>query len=327
VPEVMLIAVLTGAVRSGVAVLFATLGEIISERAGVVNLGMEGCMLMGACAGFVTTAVTKDVRLGILAGALAGSALSLIHAYLAITRGANQLASGLATMFFGLGLTGLLGAPYVKENIDGLQAWPIPLLSDLPVLGPVLFRHDVLTYLAFILAPLIWAVLRFTRWGLALRAVGERPAVAFAAGLHPTRVQYAAVVTGGALAGLGGAQLSLAFTHTWVEGMTAGRGFIAVALVIFAMWDPLKAMVGAALFGGAVAFQFQLQTMGVPISPYLLDMFPYLLTLGVLLIWGQTGKRAMPEGLKTVLSSSAQVASSPGPTSATAAASTGTAAS
>jgi simple sugar transport system permease protein len=204
-------------------------------------------------------------------------------------------------MFFGLGLTGLLGAPYIKERVEGLSTVPIPVLSELPVVGPVLFQHDLMTYAAFLLAPAVWALLRFTSWGLAIRAVGERPTVAFSAGLHPTRIRYLAVFVGGVLAGLGGAQLSLAFTHSWVEGMTAGRGFIAVALVIFSMWDPLKAMVGAALFGGAVAFQFQIQTLGTPISPYVLDMFPYLITLAVLLAWGQTGKRAMPEGLKAVL--------------------------
>ncbi len=299
--EIVAIAVLTGAVRSGTSVLYGTLGEIISERAGVVNLGVEGCMLMGACAGFVTAAITRDPLLGIAAAGLAGGALSLIHAFLCITRGANQLASGLATMFFGLGLTGLIGAPYIKENIDGLSPWPVPFLADLPYLGTILFRHDALTYASLLLALALWATLKYTRWGLAVRAVGERSTVAFAAGLHPRKIQYAAVVAGGILAGLGGAQLSLAFTHTWVEGMTAGRGFIAVALVIFSMWDPLKAIVGAGLFGAAVAFQFQLQTLGTPISPYILDMLPYLITLAVLLIWGQTGKRAMPEGLRAVM--------------------------
>jgi general nucleoside transport system permease protein len=302
--DVMLITVLTGAVRSGVSVLYATLGEIIAERAGVVNLGVEGSMLMGASTGFIVTVITKEPLLGVLAAGIAGGLLSLIHAFLSITRGANQFASGLATMFFGLGLSGLLGAPYIKEQIEGLKPLNVPLLADLPVLGPVLFRHDALTYFAFLLAPLLWLMLTHTRWGLAIRSVGERPAVAFAAGINPTRVQYLAVLLGGILAGLGGAQLSLAFTHTWVEGMTAGRGFIAVALVIFSMWHPLKALVGAGLFGGAVAFQFQLQTLGAPISPFVLDMFPYLVTLAVLLVWGQTGKRAMPEGLKTVLAHS-----------------------
>jgi simple sugar transport system permease protein len=309
----LLASILTGAVRSGVSVLYATLGEIISERAGVVNLGVEGCMLMGACAGFVVEAITGNALLAIAAAAVAGGSLALIHAFLSITRGANQLASGLATMFFGLGLTGLLGAPYVKANITGLNTVSIPLLGDLPFVGPILFRHDLLTYLAMLLAPALWLMLTRTRWGLAIRAVGERPTVAFAAGLSPARVQYSAVIVGGMLAGLGGAQLSLAYTHTWVEGMTAGRGFIAVALVIFSMWDPLKALVGAGLFGGAVAFQFQLQSLGVPISPFILDMFPYVLTLLVLLVWGQTGKRAMPEGLKSVLAGGSQNPIAAGP--------------
>jgi len=304
--DVFLVTILTGAVRSGVSVLYATLGEIIAERAGVVNLGVEGCMLMGACVGFVTEVITANTLLAILMAAVAGGLLALVHAFLSLSRGANQLASGLATMFFGLGLSGLLGAPYVKNNITGLNPVSIPLLGNLPMLGPILFQHDLLTYFAILLAPTIWALLMFTRWGLALRAVGERPTVAFAAGLSPLRLQYSAVILGGVLAGLGGAQLSLAYTHTWVEGMTGGRGFIAVALVIFSMWDPLKALVGAGLFGGAVAFQFQLQAMGVPISPFILDMFPYVVTLLVLLVWGQTGKRAMPEGLKSVLAGGVQ---------------------
>jgi ABC-type uncharacterized transport system permease subunit len=302
--DLLLIGVLTGAVRSATSVLFASLGEILSERAGVTNLGVEGSMLMGAGAGFAVTAATGSPWLGILAALAGGAALALVHGFMTLARGANQLASGLATMFLGLGLTALIGAPYVKANVEGLNRAPVPLLSDLPVVGGVLFNHDLLTYLAFLLAPALWAFLKYTRWGLLLRAVGERPEVVYAAGLDPRRFQYAAVVAGGALAGLGGAQLSLAYTHSWFEGMTAGRGFIAVALVIFAAWDPLRAVVGALLFGGAIALNFQLQALGVRISPYALDVMPYLLTLAVLLAWGQSGKRAMPEGLRAVFRSS-----------------------
>jgi ABC-type uncharacterized transport system permease subunit len=292
--------VLTGAVRSGTCVLFATLGETVSERAGVTNLGTEGCMIMGACFGFKVAVDTGSLWLAVPAAALAGGLLSLIHAYLVINRGANQLASGLALGFFGLGLTALVGRPYVSQNISGLNAVPIPLLSDIPLIGPVLFQHDLLTYLGYLMGPLIWLFLYQTRWGLSLRAVGENPAVAFSTGRNPALTQYGAVFFGGMMSGLGGAQLSLALTQTWVEGMTSGYGFIAVALVIFAMWQPLRAILGAFMFGGAVALQFQLQSMGVQIPPYFLLMLPYLLTLAIMLIWGQKNRYAQPAGLAAV---------------------------
>lgn len=290
----------TGAVRSGTSVMYATLGEIIAERAGIINLGVEGCMLAGACAGFITTVETGNAYLGVLAGMLAGGLLALIHAFLVVTRGANQLASGLSLMFFGLGITAFFGRSYVGEQIAGLPNHPIPGLADLPYAGPVFFDHDVLTYLVFPLGPAIWWFLYHTSWGLNLRAVGESPELAFAAGLHPARIQYAAVSAGGALAGIGGAQLSLAYTQTWIEGMTNGRGFIAVALVIFAMWNPLRGMAGALLFGGAVALQLQLQARGAEISPFLLDMTPYILTLVALLALGRSGRASMPQGLTAV---------------------------
>jgi simple sugar transport system permease protein len=298
--DVLILGVLAGAIRSGSAVLLACLGEILSEKAGITNLGVEGSMLMGAGVGFAVTAATGDPLIGVLAGVAGGAALALFHAVMVIARGANQLASGLAAMFLGLGLTALIGAPYVKANVQGLDRVPIPGLSAIPVVGPTFFSHDLLTYLAFLLAPALWAFFKYTRWGLQLRAVGERPEVVYAAGLDPRLFQYLAVTAGGALAGLGGAQLSLAYTHTWFEGMTAGRGFIAVALVIFAAWNPLRAVVGALLFGGAIALNFQLQALGVQVSPYALDVMPYVLTLAVLLIWRRAGQRAMPEGLRVV---------------------------
>jgi len=290
----------TGAVRASSAVMLATYGEVISEKAGIINLGTEGCMIAGACAGFIVTAETGSPALGVLAAIGAGAALASVHAFMVISRGANQLASGLALMFLGLGLTAFAGRPYVSTKIDGLDDIPLPLLSDLPGIGGALFDHDILTYAAFALGPLIWLLMYRTRWGLELRAVGESVDAAYAAGISPRRIQYAAVMIGGGLAGLGGAQLSLAYTQSWVEGMTSGRGFIAVALVIFAMWNPLRAMSGALVFGGAVAFQLQMQARGVGISPFLLDMTPYLFTLAVLLVWMQLGRDALPSGLKAV---------------------------
>lgn len=291
--------VLTGSIQSSTSVLYAALGEVIVERAGVINLGVEGSMLMGAVSGFMVAKETGSAGFGVVVGALVAGLFNLILAYLVVTRKANQLASGLALMFCGLGLSALIGKPYVGQMINGLDPLPIPVLSQIPVIGRILFNHDILIYLMLPLALVVWWVLFNTRWGLSLRAVGEDPTVAFAAGLRPKLIQYQAVFIGGLFAGLGGAHLSLAYAQIWNEGMTSGRGFIAVALVIFASWHPLKAVAGALLFGGALAFQLQLQARGAEISPFLLDMIPYLLTLGVLLFM-RNRKNAMPEGLKAV---------------------------
>jgi simple sugar transport system permease protein len=294
------IGVLVGALQAGTAVLYAALGEVIVERAGIINLGLEGSMLMGASAGFAVTFQTGNPFLGLAAAALAGALFNLVLAFLVVTRGANQLASGLALGFLGIGLSAVIGRPYVGQLIDGIQTLPIPFLADLPFLGPVLFRHDILIYAVIPLAFFLQWVLFHTRWGLAIRTVGEDKTVAFAAGLRTSWLQYQALFVGGLLAGLGGAHLSLAFTGVWGEQMTAGRGFIAVALVIFAAWSPLRAVLGALLFGGALAFQLQLQARGAPVSPFFLDMIPYLLTLGVLLFLRGNRRYAMPAGLKSV---------------------------
>ncbi|MBI1278458.1 MAG: ABC transporter permease [Anaerolineaceae bacterium] len=289
--------ILTGSIRSGTSVLYAVLGETVSEKVGVVNLGTEGCMLMGACAGFIITYQTGNPWLGVLVAGLAGGLLSLAHAYLVISCGANQLASGLAMLFLGLGLTALLGRDYVKVSIEGFNPIPIPFLSTIPFIGKILFNHDIMTYVGFLIGPALWFLMYRTRWGLSIRAVGESRAVAFSTGRNPVRIAYMGVFIGGILAGLGGAQLSIAFTHFWVENMTQGAGFIAVALVIFAMWHPIRAIAGALLYGGAYSLQLTLQTMGVGIPPALLQMVPYVLTLIVLLAWSKASKRAMPAEL------------------------------
>lgn len=292
---------LTGAVGPGISVLYATYGELIIERAGRINLGTEGSMLMGACFGFIATVETGSASAGVLAGMVAGSGLSLILAYLVIYRDTNQLATGFALTLFGAGITAYAGRDYVDSTIGGLNPIPIPLLSDIPEIGKALFQQDILAYVAYALGPLLWAGLYYTRLGLSLRAVGESADVAFAAGRNPQVIQISAIALGGALAGLGGAQLSLGLTHTWSEGMTVGRGFVAVGLVIFGMWSPLRAMVGALLFGGAIGLQLQLQTVGAPVSPFILDMLPYLVILLVMALWSSASARAMPEGLKGVL--------------------------
>ncbi|MSQ12261.1 MAG: ABC transporter permease [Dehalococcoidia bacterium] len=291
----------TGAVGPGAAILFATYGEVLAERAGITNLGVEGCMLMGACFAFITTVESGSPVLGVLAGAAAGGVLALLHAILVIARGTNQIATGLAITLLGFGLTAYVGRGFVGRDIEGLNGIAIPGLADIPKVGEAFFQQDALVYLAYGTGPLLWAVLWHTRWGLVLRAVGESRAVAYAAGHRPGLVQGVAVVLGGVLAGLGGAQLALAYTHTWAEGMVAGRGFIAVALVIFALWNPLRAMVGALLVGGAIALELQLQTVGVRLSPFFLGMLPYVVTLAVLIVWRGAALRVAPAELKGIL--------------------------
>jgi len=280
-------AVLSNSILSGTSLLYATLGELIGERAGVVNLGLEGIMLTGASVGFAATFVTGSPYLGVLAAGLAGLGSNLLFGYAVITRSANQLAAGLAMLFFGLGASALIGAPYMGADISGLP--PLSLLG--------VDRFDALVWLGAPTALLLWWLLFRTRWGLALRAVGEDPAVAFAAGRRPGLVRYQALAVGGLLGGIGGAHLSVAYALTWSEGMTAGRGFIAIALVIFAGWNPLSAVLGALVFGGAEALQLQLQARGADVSPFLMSMVPYLLTLAALLFWGWQRRSIAPAAL------------------------------
>jgi len=276
------IALMSSAILSGTSLLYATLGELIGERAGIVNLGLEGLMLIGASTGFAAAAVTANPYLGVAAAALAGVAANGLFSYVVITRHANQLAAGLSLTFFGLGASALIGRPFVGAIVPGL---------------PHLGAFDLLAWLAAPLAIALWGLLYRTRWGLTLRAVGESPAAAFAAGRRPDRVQYEALAVAGALGGISGAHLSLAVALTWDEGMTAGRGFIAIALVIFAGWNPLWAVIGALVFGGAESLQLQFQARGVDVSPFLMNMVPYLLTLLVLTFSGLRGRSAAPAGL------------------------------
>jgi ABC-type uncharacterized transport system permease subunit len=280
-------AVLSSSILSGTSLLYATLGELVGERAGIVNLGLEGVMLIGAATGFAATFLTDSPYLGVGAAALAGSATNLLLGYVVIERRANQLAAGLTLMFFGLGASALIGRPYVGAIITGLPA--------LPLLG--LDGFDALVWLGVPTALLLWGLIFRTRWGLGLRAVGEDPAAAFAAGRRPELLQYQALALGGLLAGVGGAHLSISVTLTWDEGMTAGRGFIAIALVIFAKWNPIWAVAGALVFGGAEALQLQLQANGADVSPFLMTMIPYLLTLLILLFWGWRRQSAAPAAL------------------------------
>jgi simple sugar transport system permease protein len=292
-----ILGVFSSAIFSGTSLLYATLGEIINERSGIINLGLEGVLLVSASVGFAVTSVSGNPYLGVLVAILAGGLMNMILGYLVINREANQLASGLALMFFGFGLSALIGKPYVGVKIHGLPRIPLPWISNLPSLYASLFGFDILIYLAIPVAILVWWLLFRTRWGLGLRAVGENADTAFASGRNPRLIRYQALFVGGLLAGIGAAHLSIAYTMNWAEYMTAGRGFIAVALVIFSRWNPLQAIVGALVFSGAVAFQLLLQSSGVQISPLLLDTIPYIITLLVLIAWGGNRKHSAPASL------------------------------
>jgi len=261
-------------------------------------------MLCGALAAYAAGIATGSPWIGVLAGIAAGALLATVHAFMVLGRGSNQIATGLVVTFMGIGLTGLFGQAYVGQAVVGFENMPIPGLSELPFLGPILFDHDPLTYLSFIIAPLTWVFLFRTRSGLKVRTAGERAEVLHAFGTSPTKVRFYAIVAGGALAGLGGAQLSTAQALNWSENMTAGRGFVAVALVIFAAWNPLMAIGGAYLFSGAVALELQLQARGSQISPFLLDAMPYLLVIVVLAALGRRRRHAAPEELDRVFETS-----------------------
>ena len=275
---------LAGAIQSGTPILFACLGEIICERSGILNLGVEGMMLVGAMVGFAVSLNTGSPVLGVMAGAAAGGLMGLIHAFLCISLLANQVVAGLGLTMFGMGLSGLWGLSYVGKKAPGFGPIAIPGLSDIPFIGPVLFNHDALIYLALILVPVIWWYLFKTRPGLVLRACGENPSAADAWGESVAGYRYAHVVMGGVLGGIGGAYLSLGYTHMWVENMVAGRGWIALALVIFGFWHPMKAAAGAFLFGGVGVAQLRIQAAGAMIPSAFLTMLPYLLTVIILVV-------------------------------------------
>lgn len=295
-----LIDILTGGVRGGTSVLFTALGETVSERAGVINLGAEGSMLGGALTAYMVTAESGNPWLGVLAGGLAGALLAGIHALLVVWRGANQFASGLTVLFLGLGLTSLFGATYVSRTIVGFSAVPIPVLADIPFIGPILFNQDPLVYVSYLCVPLIWFLLFRTRLGLQIRTAGERSEALTVHGFSVKQIRTIAVVIGGFFAGVGGAHLSIAYTHTWFENMVAGRGFIAVSLVIFASWGPVKSLGGAYLFGTALALAPALQARGFAINQFALHVIPFVLTLVVLAALGRRTISAAPAELKRV---------------------------
>ncbi len=274
-----IIALLAATVVAGTAILFAAAGELLAEKSGVLNLGVEGMMLVGAVLGFIFTVKTGNHWYGMAAAMVGGGLMATIHAIISVTLRGNQVVSGLALT----GVSGFLGKGYQGIPInDAFRVIDVPVLSQIPILGPIFFRQDALVYCSIIIAGSLWYLLYQTRWGLSIRSVGQNPAAADAVGISVRRVRYFCTITGGVLAGMGGAYLSLAYAPSWQENMTSGRGWIAVALVIFALWNPLRAILGSYLFGGVEALTFRMQTAGVNISSFYLSMLPYILTILVL---------------------------------------------
>ena len=273
-------------------ILLAALGEMVVEKAGVLNLGVEGMMIIGAVTGFIIAVETGNPWAGFLAAALGGAALAMIFALLTQVLLSNQVATGLALTLFGLGFSALLGQGYVGIRAPRVPDWNIPLLSDIPFVGPVLFQHDPVVYFSLLLVAAVWAFLKYTRAGLILRAVGESHDSAHALGYKVVRIRVAAIAFGGACAGLGGAYLSLVRVPQWTEGMTAGAGWIALAIVVFASWKAGRVLLGAYLFGGIAVLQLNLQAAGVKVPVEILSMSPYLITILVLVIISADRSRA-----------------------------------
>ena len=288
----ILVPLLVSVITAATPLLLAALGELVTERAGVLNLGVEGMMLVGAVSAFATMTLTGNPALAILAGAAAGAAMAALFGVLVLTLASNQVATGLALTLFGLGLSALMGANFVGHPITPLAKLAVPGLSDLPVVGPLIFGHDALVYFSLVMTAGVAWFLNRTRGGLILRGVGEADGSAHSIGYDVLRIRYFAVLFGGAMAGLGGAYLSLAYTPMWVEGMTAGRGWIALALVVFAGWRPWRVLAGAYLFGGVTVLQLYAQGSGLTLVPtQFLAMLPYLATILVLVLMSSGSAR------------------------------------
>ncbi len=284
--------VLYAMVRTGTPLLIVALGEMVCEKSGVLNLGQEGMMLMGAVAGFIATLLTGNIFFGFMLAIIAGILMSQLFAVIALGLSANQVATGLALTIFGTGLSAFIGSDFVGKPIDGLSAIAIPVLSDIPVIGKMLFAQDLIVYLSFGLFAAVYWFFRSSRTGLIVKAVGENPDAANAIGLPVMRTRYLAVAFGGAMAGLAGGYLSLAYTPLWAENMTAGRGWIALALVVFASWRAERVLLGAYLFGLASILHLVAQGLGFAVSPNLLAMLPYVATVFVLVMLSRNQSRS-----------------------------------
>lgn len=287
----LLVPILIATLRAATPLLLAALGELITERAGVLNLGLEGMLLVGAVAAFIAAFETGHLWVGVIAGIGAGGGMAMLFGFLVLQLATNQVATGLALTIFGTGLSAFLGMAYVGKPLDGFTAVSIPGLGALPVIGPVLFSADPLVYVALALAGFVTWFLARSRAGLVLRAVGESPETAYTIGLPVMRVRFLALLFGGGMAGLTGAYLSLSYTPMWVENMSAGRGWIALALVVFASWRAPRIVLGALLFGGVSIAQLFFQSAGLDVSSHLISMLPYVTTIVVLVLISRDATR------------------------------------
>lgn len=290
--DISIVSLIATLIVAATPILLAATGELIVEKSGVLNLGVEGMMIIGAICGFIAAVNTGSPLMGFCAAAFSGALLSLLFAVLTQYLLANQVASGLALTLFGLGLAALLGHSYSGIKPPSTPKFEWFGLSDIPVLGPIVFNHDLMVYFSLFLVLIVWAFLRFTRAGLILRAVGENHDAAHALGYKVIRIRVLAIMFGGACAGLGGAYLSLIRVPQWTEGMTAGAGWIALAIVVFASWKPWRVILGAYLFGGVTILQLNLQANGLDIPVSYLSMAPYLVTIVVLVIMSADRTRA-----------------------------------
>ena len=290
--EEIIISVVQRTLVAGTPLLLGTVGEIISERSGILNLGVEGVMAVGAVTAFIVTHHTGNPWLGLCAAIVAGMLFSMVHAFASVSLQSNQVVSGLALTMLGLGLAGLLGKPYVGKPLAiKINAMPIPFLSDIPIVGPVLFNQSPFFYLAIFLAIGVWFMLEHTLLGIRIRSAGENPKATETQGVNVSLIRYLSVLAAGGFSAMAGAHLSISYSKSWIEGMTAGRGWIVIALTIFALWNPLRAVVGAFLFGGIFVLQYMLQPLGI--SPNFLAMLPYLATLLVLVVGGLRDSRRL----------------------------------
>ena len=280
-----IVTILAAAVSLSAPLLYAGLGELLSERGGILNLGLEGVMLIGAITGYMTGLFSGSLALGVLAALLTGALVGLIYAFFTVTMQANQVVCGLALVIVGSGISGLLGKQVYGHTSEAVfRTAAIPGLSEIPVLGPILFNHSLLVYALYLIIPIVTFYVYKTRPGLALRAVGENPAALDAMGFRVSLIRYVHVIIGCAMVSLGGAYITLAYTPNWNTGMTAGKGWIAVALVIFSGLNPLKVVLGAILFGAVEIIGVYMQVVGVNISSFIISMFPYICTVLVLIV-------------------------------------------
>jgi general nucleoside transport system permease protein len=281
--ELFIPAILT-IITAATPLLFAALGEMVTEKSGVLNLGVEGMMIMGAIMGFVAVHFSGSITVALLASILAGMVMASLFALLVLKFHASQVPTGLALTIFGIGLSALVGQSMIGVAYEGMPKVSIPLLSSIPVIGEIFFKHDILVYLSIVMVFAISYFLSRTRAGLILRAVGDSHDAAHAMGYSVVRIRFFAILFGGAMAGLGGAYLSLSYSPLWVEQMTSGRGWIALALVVFATWRPMRVLLGAYLFGGISILQLHAQALGIAVPSQVMSMLPYLATIVVLVV-------------------------------------------